>query len=159
MSLWLENKTGQIMWELLVQIMWGVALTHHIESDLYHREGKAITNFKTTLPKPHSDLARQTIKDPYIFDFLTIREQHEGFHSPNQKIQLNSSMSYFFLSVLFISDRLPMSAVFDDILLSFLWNRIFEKNYNLLYSPMPQVYEYNLLAVKRRLKIKQLKLV
>jgi predicted nuclease of restriction endonuclease-like (RecB) superfamily len=52
-------------------------LTHHIESDLYHREGKAITNFKTTLPKPQSDLARQTIKDPYTFDFLTIREQHD----------------------------------------------------------------------------------
>ncbi|KPA10387.1 protein containing DUF1016 [Candidatus Magnetomorum sp. HK-1] len=52
-------------------------LTHHIESDLYHREGKAITNFKTTLPKPQSDLARQIIKDPYTFDFLTIREQHD----------------------------------------------------------------------------------
>jgi predicted nuclease of restriction endonuclease-like (RecB) superfamily len=55
-----------------------LVLTHHIETDLYHREGKAITNFKTALPKPQSDLARQTIKDPYTFDFLTIRDQHDG---------------------------------------------------------------------------------
>jgi len=64
------QKTIQNNWSRSV-------LTHHIESDLYHREGKAITNFKTTLPKPQSDLARQTIKDPYTFDFLTIREQHD----------------------------------------------------------------------------------
>jgi predicted nuclease of restriction endonuclease-like (RecB) superfamily len=54
-----------------------VVLTHHIESGLYRREGKAITNFKTTLPKPQSDLARQTLKDPYSFDFLTLREKHD----------------------------------------------------------------------------------
>jgi predicted nuclease of restriction endonuclease-like (RecB) superfamily len=52
-------------------------LTHHIESDLYAREGKAINNFKATLPKPQSDLAKETIKDPYNFDFLTIREKHD----------------------------------------------------------------------------------
>ena len=38
-------------------------LTHHIESNLFKREGKAITNFKATLPKPPSDLARETLKD------------------------------------------------------------------------------------------------
>ena len=52
-------------------------LTHHIESDLFSRDGKAITNFQTTLPEPQSDLARQTLKDPYNFDFLTIREKHD----------------------------------------------------------------------------------
>lgn len=61
-----------------IQNNWSRAmLTHHIESGLYAREGKAITNFKTTLPAPQSDLARQTIKDPYNFDFLTIREKHD----------------------------------------------------------------------------------
>ena len=52
-------------------------LTHQIEGGLFKREGKAITNFETTLPKPQSDLAMQTIKDPYNFDFLTIRDKHD----------------------------------------------------------------------------------
>jgi predicted nuclease of restriction endonuclease-like (RecB) superfamily len=43
-----------------------------IESDLYGRQGKAVTNFKRTLPAPQSDLAQQTLKDPYKFDFLTL---------------------------------------------------------------------------------------
>lgn len=47
-----------------------------IKSDLYSREGKAVTNFKHTLPAPHSDIAQQSLKDPYIFDFLTLQEQH-----------------------------------------------------------------------------------
>ncbi len=48
-------------------------LIHQIESGLYHREGKAISNFSQTLPAPQSDLAQQTLKDPYIFDFFTMR--------------------------------------------------------------------------------------
>jgi len=46
-------------------------LIHQIESGLFQREGKATSNFAITLPKPQSDLAQQTLKDPYIFDFLT----------------------------------------------------------------------------------------
>jgi len=51
-------------------------LTHQMESGLWQREGKAITNFSQTLPAPQSDLAQQTLKDPYIFDFLTLTKQH-----------------------------------------------------------------------------------
>jgi predicted nuclease of restriction endonuclease-like (RecB) superfamily len=51
-------------------------LTHQMESGLWQREGKAINNFTATLPAPQSDLARQTLKDPYIFDFLTLSKQH-----------------------------------------------------------------------------------
>lgn len=47
-----------------------------IENDLYRREGKAITNFKAVLPALESDLAQQTTKDPYIFDFLTLHKEH-----------------------------------------------------------------------------------
>ena len=47
-------------------------LVHQIESDLYHRQGKAITNFERTLPAPQSELARELIKDPYSFDFLAL---------------------------------------------------------------------------------------
>jgi predicted nuclease of restriction endonuclease-like (RecB) superfamily len=50
-------------------------LVHQIESGLYKRQGKAITNFPKTLPAPQSDLAQQLIKDPYTFDFLGIGEK------------------------------------------------------------------------------------
>ncbi len=49
-----------------------------IESALYHRQGTAVTNFSRTLPASQSDLARQILKDPYNFDFLTLdAEAHE----------------------------------------------------------------------------------
>jgi predicted nuclease of restriction endonuclease-like (RecB) superfamily len=51
-------------------------LTHQIESGLFEREGKAITNFEATLPEPHSDLANEMLKNPYNFDFLGLTEQH-----------------------------------------------------------------------------------
>jgi len=50
-------------------------LVHQIESDLYHRQGKAATNFTRTLPSPQSELAQQVIKDPYNFEFLTLAEE------------------------------------------------------------------------------------
>ncbi len=42
-----------------------------IQSEAHRRQGQALTNFDQRLPAPQSDLARQTLKDPYIFDFLT----------------------------------------------------------------------------------------
>ena len=50
-------------------------LIHQIESGLYLRNGKVLHNFEATLPAPQSDLARQTLKDPYIFDFLSLGEE------------------------------------------------------------------------------------
>ena len=59
------------------------AIEHHwsrnilviqIESRLMERSGGAVTNFELTLPKPQSDLARESLKDPYRFDFLGLVE-------------------------------------------------------------------------------------
>ena len=50
-------------------------LIHQIESGLYARSGKVLHNFEATLPAPQSDLARQTLKDPYVFDFLSLGEE------------------------------------------------------------------------------------
>ncbi|MBU1262901.1 DUF1016 family protein, partial [bacterium] len=52
-------------------------LVHQIESDLYGRQAIAVktTNFPETLPYPQSELVEQTLKDPYIFDFLTLSEE------------------------------------------------------------------------------------
>lgn len=47
-------------------------LEYHIGSDLYRRQGKAVTNFAAALPKAQSDLAQQLIKDPYHLDFLNL---------------------------------------------------------------------------------------
>lgn len=45
-----------------------------IKSAVHLRQGNAVTNFNLTLPDPQSDLAQQSLKDPYIFDFLTLTE-------------------------------------------------------------------------------------
>ncbi len=45
-----------------------------IKSKIHERQGRSITNFRSTLPDPQSDLARQSLKDPYIFDFMTLTE-------------------------------------------------------------------------------------
>jgi predicted nuclease of restriction endonuclease-like (RecB) superfamily len=49
-------------------------LVYQIESGLLQRQGEAVTNFDRTLPQPQSDLAKQLIKDPYSFEFLSIQE-------------------------------------------------------------------------------------
>ena len=55
-----------------------------IETDLYSRQGKATTNFEITLPKPQSDLAKQSLKDPYVFDILTIKKDADERNIENQ---------------------------------------------------------------------------
>jgi len=67
--LWYASKVIEHSWSRSMLTVW-------IENDLYHREGKAITNFKAALPAPQSDLAQQSLKDPYIFDFLTLHKEH-----------------------------------------------------------------------------------
>lgn len=62
---WYVQKTIEHGWSRSI-------LELQIESGLYHRQGKAVTNFQATLPKPQSDLAEQLLKDPYNFDFLTL---------------------------------------------------------------------------------------
>ena len=57
---------------------WGRdALLNWLDTDLYERDGKAITNFQSTLPAIQSDLAQQITKDPYRLDFLNLMEQYD----------------------------------------------------------------------------------
>ena len=49
-------------------------LVHHIEGHLHDRSGMALTNFAATLPPADSDLAQQSTKDPYLFDFVGIAD-------------------------------------------------------------------------------------
>jgi predicted nuclease of restriction endonuclease-like (RecB) superfamily len=109
-------------------------LTHQIESGLYERQGKAITNFDKTLPAPQSDLAQQIIKDPYNFDFLTLtenykeRELEQGLirHVTRFLIELGAGFAYmgkqvplqvgerdFFLDLLFYHTKLHCYVVIE----------------------------------------------
>ena len=63
--IWYARSTLEYGWARSI-------LDLQIDADLYHRQGRAVTNFRQTLPPPQSDLAQQTLKDPYIFDFLTM---------------------------------------------------------------------------------------
>lgn len=68
--LWYAHKTIECGWSRSV-------LLHWLGSNLHEREGRAITNFEHTLPSPQSDLAHQSLKDPYCFDFLNLRDKHD----------------------------------------------------------------------------------
>jgi predicted nuclease of restriction endonuclease-like (RecB) superfamily len=110
-----ENKKITIVQQLVAQIPWGHnififtrsndlnealyyvrktmennwsrdVLDLQIKSNLYSREGKSINNFESTLPKPLSDLANQTLKDPYIFEFLSLSEKYREKDIENQLI-------------------------------------------------------------------------
>ena len=67
---WYIRQTIQNGWSRAV-------LMHQMETDLYQRQVKAkkTTNFPATLPPPQSDLVQQTLKDPYIFDFITLSKE------------------------------------------------------------------------------------
>ena len=103
-------------------------------AELAHRQGQAITNFARTLPAPRSELAQQTLKDPYIFDFLSLgAEAHErdlerallgrvrdfllelgvGFALVGSQAHLEVGGEDFYLDLLFYHLRLRCYVVID----------------------------------------------
>jgi predicted nuclease of restriction endonuclease-like (RecB) superfamily len=95
--LWYTHEAIENGWSRASLTMW-------IESDLYSRQGKAVTNFKTTLPELYSDLAEQTLKDPYNFNFLTIdkrtreREIESELMTHVQKFLLELGQGFAFIA-------------------------------------------------------------
>lgn len=65
---WYVAKAIEHNWSRNVLVM-------QIETRLLERSGQAVTNFELTLPKPQSDLARESLKDPYRFDFLGLTDE------------------------------------------------------------------------------------
>jgi predicted nuclease of restriction endonuclease-like (RecB) superfamily len=61
-------------------------LALQIKSELHKRQGKSINNFQTILPEPLSDLAQQTLKDPYVFDFMTMASPFKEKDIENQLV-------------------------------------------------------------------------
>ena len=125
--LWYAHKAIEHGWSRAV-------LTHHIETQLHKREGKAVTNFQRTLPPSQSDLAEQTLRDPYNFDFLTLQsDAHErdlerglldhiqkfllelgvGFAFVGRQYHLEVSGQDYYLDLLFYHLRLRCYVVID----------------------------------------------
>lgn len=94
--LWYASKAIEHGWSRSMLENW-------MKSALYNREGKAITNFKATLTKPQSDMAQQALKDPYLFDFLTLHVDHlekdleDGLVNHIQKFLIELGQGFAFM--------------------------------------------------------------
>lgn len=109
-------------------------LVHQIESGLWLREGKAVSNFAQTLPAPQSELAAQVRKDPNIFDFLSLTPAHTerelekalidhitqfllelgaGFDCMGRQVPLQVGEREFYLDLLFYHARLHCYVVVE----------------------------------------------
>lgn len=71
-------------------------LENFVDTDLYERQGRAITNFQNTLPQPHGDLAQELSKDPYTFDFVSIAE---NYREKELKDALEKNIAKFLLEL------------------------------------------------------------
>ncbi len=90
-------------------------LTLMIGAAAHQRQGQAITNFDQLLPSPQSDLARQTLKDPYIFDFLTLEQP---FHERELEVGLVRHLEKFLLELgqgfAFVGRQYPLAVSGED---------------------------------------------
>ena len=93
-----------------------------IDSRAHLRQGRAITNFDQQLPPPQSDLATQAIKDPYIFDFLTLEEP---FHERELETGLLAHVEKFLLELgqgfAFVGRQYHLDVGEDDFYLDLLF--------------------------------------
>lgn len=118
-----------------LQYGWSRAvLNHQIESQLWQRQGTSIDNFANTLPTVQSDLAKQTLKDPYIFDFLSLSPEHNerqleqglienitqfllelgtGFAYVGKQVPLQVGQRDFYLDLLFYHTKLHCYVVIE----------------------------------------------
>lgn len=113
--LWYIQQTIANGWSRNVLIL-------QVESGLYRRQGKAISNFEVALPKPQSDLAQQLLKDPYNFDFLTLdkdareRDIERGLleHLRQFLIELGSGFA-------FVGSQVPLEVGNEDYRIDLLF--------------------------------------
>lgn len=93
---WYMQQAGEHGWSRAV-------LTAQIAAKAHRGAGRAITNFASTLPPAQSDLAQQALKDPYVFDFLTLglaareRELEQGLIDHIQKFLIALGVGFAFV--------------------------------------------------------------
>ncbi len=71
-------------------------LTAQIKNSAHERQGTAVTNFERTLPEAHAAIAQTLLKDPYLFDFLTLEEP---FHERELETGLLQHIQKFLLEL------------------------------------------------------------
>jgi predicted nuclease of restriction endonuclease-like (RecB) superfamily len=116
--LWYVQQAIQNRWSRNVLVM-------QIESGLFRRQGKAVTNFQATLPAPQSDLAQEIIKDPYNFDFLMLtteaqeRDLERGLleHLRQFLIELGTGFA-------FLGSQVPLEVAGEDFRLDLLFYHV-----------------------------------
>lgn len=124
---WYVTKAIEKNWSRNVMVM-------QIETNLIERQGKAVSNFKQILPETQSDLAIESLKDPYRFDFLTLTEKAqekdienelvkhvtefllelgEGFAFVGQQVNIEVGGDDFFIDLLFYHLKLRSYIVIE----------------------------------------------
>lgn len=97
-------------------------LALQIDRRAHTRAGKAVHNFHATLPPPQSDLAAQVLKDPYIYDFLTLAEP---FHERELELALLDQVQKFLLELgqgfAFVGRQFHLEVGEDDFYLDLLF--------------------------------------
>lgn len=97
-------------------------LKNQLNNKLHERQGKAISNFKHTLSEKVSTLAQQTLKDPYIFDFLSLDIEYRERDIEDQLVQ---HVSKFLLELgkgfAFIGQQYPLKVADNDYYLDLLF--------------------------------------
>lgn len=114
-ALFYVNKTLENGWSRAL-------LLNFLDTGLYERQGKAITNFSRLLPDTQSDLAKETLKDPYNFDFLTLSE---GYRERELEDALTSNITKFLLELgqgfAFVGRQVPIQVGQKEIYLDLLF--------------------------------------
>jgi len=97
-------------------------LLNFLEAGLYKQKGKSITNFDKLLPAPQSDLAKETLKDPYNFDFLTLSENYRERELENE---LSANITKFLLELgkgfAFIGKQVPVTVGKKELFIDMLF--------------------------------------
>ena len=105
-------------------------LMNQISTDLYNRTGKAITNFSQTLENPISELASETLKDPYKLDFLDLQEK---ILEKDIESQLVKHITSFLLELgagfSFVGKQVPVKVANQDFYIDLLFYHIKLKCY------------------------------
>jgi predicted nuclease of restriction endonuclease-like (RecB) superfamily len=97
-------------------------MIHQIELGLHKRQGKAVTNFTKTLPAPQSDLAHATLKDPYVFDFLSIgKEAHEREVEKTLIIHIEKFLIELGSGFAFVGRQYPLEVSKQDFFIDLLF--------------------------------------
>ena len=113
--LWYAHQTTMNGWSRAV-------LVHQIESDLFGRQGAAITNFQRALPAPQSDLAAELIKDPYHFGFLGLTK---GISERQLEESLTTRLTDFLMELgkgfAFVGRQYPLHVAEQDFYLDLLF--------------------------------------